>query len=369
MQSDQLPYLLALSKIKGIGPKSAKLLVSYSGGFEAVFNQSKKQLLAIPNIGELAAKLVLDADPFALAEDEMRFLDKHSSIQILPYTADTYPSRFRNHEDSPLFVYYKGKVETLQAQRTIGIVGTRDPSSYGEAVCHQLVGELAEYNVCVVSGLAYGIDTAAHRACVEFGVPTIGMLGNGIDNIYPASNKRLATDMQESGGLLSEFHPGALPAREHFPMRNRLIAALSDAVIVVESAKKGGSIITAELANSYNKDVFAIPGRINEEKSEGCNLLIKSNKAVLLQSVKDIGYIMGWDKGDTAPRQMELALDLTADELGVVTLLKELDSPTIDQLHYRLELPPSSLSSMLLNLEFKGIVRSLPGKKYTLARK
>ncbi len=369
MDNNQTPYILALTKVSGIGPKISKILVSYSGGFEAVFNQSKKALLAIPGIGEYAAKSILEADPIQLVEEELRFLAKQDDIHILPYTDPAFPSRFRNFEDSPLFLYYRGSIPALQANRTVGIIGTRSATQYGKDICENIVRDLSGYGVTIISGLAYGIDSIAHQTSVSEGIPTIGILGHGLDMIYPASNKKLASHMVKDGGLLTEFSPKTQPAREHFPMRNRLVAAMSDAIIVVESPKKGGSMITAELANSYNKDVFAVPGKLSDEKSEGCNLLIKSHKASLYQSAKDIAYIMRWDQEQSTPRQMHMPLDLNQDEMTVFQILKEHESMAIDQMHYKLEIPLSQLSALLLNLEFKGLVRSLPGKKYTLAHK
>ena len=371
LEKSQIPYLLALTKLNGIGPKRSKVLVSYSGGFEAVFNQSKKELLSIPGIKEANAKVILETGVKALeaAKDELKFLDKNPDIHILPYTSEHYPERFRQYEDCPLFLYFQGNLECLQARRTVGIVGTRDASSQGIDICRSIVKQLQDFDVTVISGLAYGIDTAAHQMSVELQIPTIGILGHGLDKIYPTANRKLASKMIDQGGLISEFPPGSRAAREHFPMRNRLVAALSDAVIVVESAKKGGSMITADLANGYHKDVFAVPGRISDERSEGCNLLIKSHKANLYQSVKDISYIMGWDATANTTRQLVMPLDLTAEEQAIIDVIAELESASPDQLIYRLEISLSQVSTLLLNLEFKGIVKSLPGKKYTLAHR
>lgn len=371
IEKSQIPYLLALTKLKGIGPRRSKILVSYSGGFEAVFNQSRRELLSIPGINDVNTKVILDTREQALKEanEELKYLDKNPDIYILPYTSEHYPDRFRQYEDCPLFLYFKGNIESLQAKRTVGIVGTRDASSNGIDITRSIVSKLQEFGVTIISGLAYGIDTAAHQMSVELKVPTIGILGHGLDQIYPNANRKLALKMIDQGGLISEFPPGSRAAREHFPMRNRLVAALSDAVIVVESARKGGSMITANLANGYHKDVFAVPGRISDERSEGCNLLIKSHKANLYQSADDIAYIMGWDIDESQPRQMVMALDLTTEEQSIIDIIKELESASPDQLIYRLEMTLSQVSTQLLNLEFKGIVKSLPGKKYTLAHK
>jgi DNA processing protein len=251
--------------------------------------------------------------------------------------------------------------------KTVAIVGTRSPSEYGKMMTDKIVADLKPFNVNIISGLAYGIDTIAHQACVNNKINTIAVLGQGLKNIYPAQNRTLAKRIMDHGSLISEFPFNTQPDRENFPRRNRIIAGMSDAIIVVESAAKGGSIITANYGNDYFKDVFAIPGKIGDKKSEGCNKLIKQNKAHLLESVADIAYIMNWEKDDPKPKQMTLALDLDDDERRIVAFMKEEQVTNIDQMHYALELSLSNLSSSLLNLEFKGIVRSLPGKKYNLA--
>ncbi len=370
MQSkEHVPFLVALTKINKVGPKLAKVLVSYSGGYEAVFQQSKKALLAIPGIGPQIASAVLDMKVMDAVEKELLFLEKNPDIQLLPYTHPNFPSRLRQYDDGPLLIYSKGDNQALNPSRSVGIVGTRSPSQYGRSVCENLVEQLKEYNVSIISGLAYGVDTIAHRTAVKSGISTLGFLAHGLDIFYPAENRKLANSMLEKGGLVTEFGPGSIPAREHFPMRNRLIAAMSDVLIVVESAIKGGSMITAELANSYNKDVFAIPGRLSDSTSEGCNFLIKTHKAALYQSTKDLSYIMGWTADNQSSVQLEIPLDLTPEELSIINYLKQKETVHLDKLHHALELPLSKLASLLLNLEFKSLVRSLPGKKYTLANK
>ena len=224
------------------------------------------------------------------------------------------------------------------------------------------------YNPLIISGLAYGIDSIAHKKSLTLSLPTVGVLGHGLDIMYPAPNRSLAEKMLHSGGLLTEFPSQTKPDKENFPMRNRIIAALSDVIVVIESRKKGGSIITAELANDYNKDVFAVPGRLNDDLSEGCNNLIKQNKAHLIESADDIGYIMRWEEMDTRKFiQTSLFVELDETEKEVVNLLKQEQELTIDQITYRLRKQPSEVSSLMVNMEFKSVVRCLPGKKYILS--
>jgi len=356
---------IALSKINLVGPKTAKLLISYAGGVNEVFQLSKKDLLKIPGIGARIVDNIVSEDHFKEAEKEMKFMEKNQ-IKALSYLDPDYPQRCLHYEDAPLILYYKGNVD-LNFSRTVSIVGTRKPTQYGKSNCEKIVDGLKSYSPLIISGLAYGIDSTAHRKSVECNIPNIGVLGHGMDRIYPAANRKLSNKMLENGGLLTEFMSGVGPEREHFPMRNRIIAAMSDVVIVVESAKKGGSIITALFANNYNKDVFAIPGRTDDEYSEGCNDLIKQNKAHLLQSVADIAYIMRWEEEvDRSPIQATLLLDLEAEEQMIYDLLKEEKSLHIDMISQKLKVPQSKLSNHLLTMEFKGIIKSLPGKRYEL---
>lgn len=363
--ADLIYHTIALSKVNLVGPKIAKLLISYAGGAEEVFKLSKKELLKIPGIGKRIIENLLSENHFEAAEKELKFLEKND-IKALHYLDAEYPQRCIHFEDAPLILFYRGNAN-LNHGRTISIVGTRKPTEYGKSNCEKLIEGLKAYSPLIVSGLAYGIDSCAHRKSVECNIPNIGVLGHGMDRIYPAANRKLAHKMIENGGLLSEFTSGVGPDREHFPMRNRIIASMSDVVVVIESAKKGGSIITALFANNYNKDVFAIPGRVGDEYSEGCNNLIKQNKAHLLQSAADIAYIMRWEEElDQGPIQATLLLDLDREEQLIYDLLKEEKKVHIDTISQKLKLPLSKLSTTMLNMEFKGIIKSFPGKQYGL---
>ncbi len=362
---NELLYQIALTKLDKVGPVTAKNLVSYCGGVEPVFRASKKQLLQIPGIGEETANGILRQSVFAEAEKELNFVLKND-IQVLFFLDAAYPKRLKHYPDCPTLLYYKGNAD-LNASRIVSVVGTRKPTNYGVSVCQKLIEDLKPFQLMVVSGLAYGIDIAAHRKCLEAGIPTIGVMGNGLSKVYPSLHRKVAEQMIANGGLLTEFAHHLRPDREHFPMRNRVVAGLCDALVVVESKKKGGSMITADLANGYNKDVFAFPGRNTDECSEGCNLLIKSHQASLLEGAKDLAYIMRWDKQISSDSvQRSLFADLNSSQEQIVSLLLHHRELPIDQLTHHLQKPPSEMAAALLDLEFKGIVRTLPGKKYVL---
>jgi len=365
MTQQEYIYLIALTKIPKVGPVMAKNLISYCGSIEAVFSASKKNLIKIPGIGQSFAGSFETETALREAEKEWMFIEKNN-IRVLSYLDTAFPQRLLHFDSSPIILYYNGNAD-LNYHRTVAIVGTRQPSEYGKIMCDRIVEGLLPYNVLLVSGLAYGIDAAAHRKCVELSIPTIGILGHGLDRYYPAEHKSLAKKMIENGGVLTEFPSGTKPDRENFPMRNRIIAALSDVVIVIESKRKGGSIITAEFANEYNKDVFALPGPVTQELSEGCNKLIKQNKAHLIESAADVAYITRWEEIDAGKIvQKQLFVELEEDETKMVDVLRENKEIAIDAITYKMAMTPSEVASILLALEFKGMVKSLPGKKYVL---
>lgn len=365
MIPDEILYFIGLTKIPTVGAVTAKNLISYCGGAEAVFKATRKELMAIPGIGEGTAKAVLQQSVLSFAEKELEFAEKNN-IRIFSYLSDDYPQRLKHFPDSPIVLHYKGNTD-LNANRIIAIVGTRKPTEYGRSVCERLVEELKPYNVIIVSGLAYGIDVTAHKRSVDIGISTIGVLGNGLQTVYPSLHRKIASQMVENGGLLTEFSYEATPDREHFPMRNRVVAGMCDALVVVETKRRGGSMITANLANDYNKDVFAYPGRNTDEFSEGCNLLIKSHKAALLDGAKDLAYVMQWEKDQKSKEiQRSLFVELEPEQQQLSDLLKVNTDMAIDQLTAAMGKTPSEMASLLLNMEFKGVIRSLPGKRYIL---
>lgn len=361
-----LIHKIALSLIKGVGPMLAKNLLIHFGSAEAVFATNKNQLLKIEGIGEKIANYILHNNAIEKAQEQLEFIEKNN-IEVLFYADDNYPKRLRNCYDAPLLLYYKGTAN-LNHQRIVSIVGTRKATSYGKQLCAQLVETLRPFNVIVMSGLAHGIDAIAHKESLNNNIPTVGVLGHGLDRIYPAVHKELTKKMVLNGGLLTEFLPGTSPDRENFPKRNRIIAGIADVTIVVEASLKGGALITAELANSYNKDVYAFPGRTNDEFSAGCNFLIKTNRAGLINHPKDLIYYLGWDDEKTAKMdvQAQLPLHLSPDEQKIVALLNE-HALSIDQLLFKTNLPQSKLAVALLTLEMQGVLVSLPGKIYKLS--
>ena len=365
--NQNLTYQIALTKIPMVGLWTARLLIETCGSAEAVFSENKKTLTKIPRVSPGIVKNILEADPEALSAPDISFINEHK-IKPLFFTNPDYPSRLKPFSDSPMILYYKGKAN-LNADRIISIVGTRKPTEYGKMQCQEIVEGLAKYNVLVISGLAYGIDITAHQKCLSLQIPTVGVLGHGMSQIYPAAHKSIAARMFAEGGILTQFGPDKGPAREHFPMRNRVVAGMSDAVIVVETARKGGSMITAELANGYNKDVFAVPGRLNDRLSKGCNHLIKAHKAQLLESAEDLAYIMRWTEKEAAKqRQTALFQELSEDEKNILNLIGETNQINIDQLAYQAELNSSEMATLILQLEFKGLIKTLPGKRFVLVQ-
>ena len=359
-------YQIALTLIPGIGDVLGKKLVMHCGSPEAIFREPKRMLRKIPRISERLVESLGNKEILERAEMEVGFIEKYG-IKTLFFTDPCYPGRLKNCIDSPIMLYYKGNAD-LNPPRSIGIVGTRNATDYGKEITCKLINGLADEPLVIISGLAYGIDSCAHRSALEAQIPTIGVLGHGLDRIYPYLNKGLAEKMIKQGGLLTDFLSGTKPDRENFPRRNRIIAGICDAIVVVEAARKGGALITADIANSYNRDVFAVPGRIGDPYSEGSNLLIRTNRAALIQSSEDIKYIMGWE----APRekavsvQRKIFIEMTPEEEIIVDILNRKGDAGIDEIMLESRLSMSKCANALLNLEFEGIVRCLPGKVYGL---
>jgi DNA processing protein len=295
MVHNELFYKIALSMVPGIGGVLARNLVAYTGSAERVFTESFKSLVKIPGIGEVNAKRIKNNGVFEKAEKELEFIQKYK-IDVRFYTDKNYPRRLKPCPDAPIILYSKGKMN-LDEQRVVSIVGTRNATEYGKTICEQLIQGFAGRNhpVLVVSGLAYGIDIHAHKMALKYNVPTVGVVGHGLDKIYPSLHADTARKMLEGGGLVSDFPSETKIDPPNFIRRNRIIAGLADATIVIESAEKGGALITAEIASSYNRDVFAFPGRVDEPWSRGCNRLIRLNGASLIQGIEDLEYFMGWE--------------------------------------------------------------------------
>lgn len=365
MASDLL-YRIGISMIPGVGPINAKKLISYCSGVEAVFHEKRAALVKIPGIGEVVAKAVMSQKVLGEAEAEIEFITRNQ-IHPLFYLDSTFPKRLLYCEDGPIMLYYKGNAN-FENPKIVSVVGTRSASSYGKDVCQKLVEGLKEHNALVVSGLAYGIDICAHKEALKNGLQTVGVMAHGLNRIYPGSHRKTAEEMLDCGALLTEFIHTTQPDRENFPKRNRVVAGISDATIVIESGLKGGSMITADIANSYNRDVFAVPGKVNDPAAQGCHFLIKTSRAALLESIKDLEYTMGWTREAAAmPAQSSLFIELEPDENLLVDILRQRGDTGIDELSLQSKFAMSRTSALLLNLEFKGVVNTKPGKVYSLA--
>jgi DNA processing protein len=363
-----LLHRIALSLVKNLGPVSAKSLIAYLGNEEEVFRSSAVKMTRIPGIGDKRVAQWDFDNALKQAEKELLYIQKHG-IDPIFYTDRRYPKRLKNCGDSPILLYAKGNMD-LNPQHVISIVGTRNATDYGRLLCKQLIEELQQYNILIVSGLALGIDVAAHKECLKHNMPTVGVLGHGLDRLYPSQNRGTADKMLENGGLLSEYPSGTIPDRENFPQRNRIVAGIADATVVIEAGIKGGALITAEIANSYNRDVFAFPGRLDDKYSEGCNFLIRNNKAALLTCVADLAFSLGWEKADKAKPidQFVLPIDLSRDERLIFDILQQHPSPlAIDDLTIKANMPMSMLAMNLLNMEMQGYIQSLPGKTYKVS--
>jgi len=360
-----LIHKIGLTLIKSVGDAHAKKLLDRFGSAEAIFKAKKKQLMQINGIGAVISSLILDSNALEEAKKQVSFIEKHG-IQVLFYTDKGYPQRLKQCHDAPILLYYKGNAD-LNHSRIISVVGTRRATSYGRQLCRQLAETLAPYDIIIVSGLAYGIDVASHKESLQQNIPTVGVMAHGLDRIYPSVHRSVAQKMVLNGGLLTEFLPGTNPDKENFPKRNRIIAGLADATVVVEAAVKGGALITADIANSYDRDVFAFPGRTDDPYSEGCNLLIKTNRAALINHSRDLLYYLGWD--DVLPekreRQLGLTLNLSKEEQHILMVLGDAEF-SIDQLAIASGISQSKLALHLLNLEMQGILLALPGKIYKL---
>jgi DNA processing protein len=369
MLSDELLYQIGLTLINGIGDSHAKNLLAYCGSASAVFETEKSSLLKIPGIGEnVAGSLLTGKSVLHEAEKEMRFIEDNN-ITPLFFTDENYPHRLKFCNDSPVLLYYKGNAD-LNTEKIVAVVGTRQPSEYGKGLAEKFISELKGSGILVVSGLAYGIDILAHKKALENDLDTVGVVAHGLDRIYPSLHEDVAMKMQKMGGILTDFRSGTNPDAVNFPKRNRIVAGMCDALVVVESKRDGGSLITATIANSYNKDVFAFPGRTNDPRSEGCNAFIKMNRASLMESAADLFYIMGWNtelqnkKKETT--QIPLLLSLNDEEQKIVDALTNKKQVHMDEISYASSFPVSKVSSLLLQLEFSNVIKSHPGKMYSL---
>lgn len=362
-------YQIALSKIPGVGAILAKQLIAHCGSAEQVFNTKPQDLHKIGGIGPKTTAALRDKKALITAEKEIAFAEKEN-IKVFSYLDDKYPNRLKNCEDGPIILFQKGDIN-LNAKRVIAVVGTRNATATGLNFCEKFIDDLAQLNVIVISGLAYGIDACAHKEALKNQVPTAAVLAHGLDKIYPSLHKQMANQMlEQGGGWLTEHCSGTNPDRENFPKRNRIVAGISDAIVVVEAAKKGGALITAEIANGYNRDVFAVPGRLEDIYSEGCNKLIKAHKAALITGIEDLSYLLGWEKNENIRQEQTLFVSLTEPEQQIFdTLNSAVDKQlALDVLCFKLKMPVGKILSTLMGLELKGLVKNYPGKLYALQR-
>ncbi len=370
MSSDKLLYQIALTQISGVGDVLARNLLNEVGDEEAVFRSSRKALLTINRFSPKLVDEILSSKVLKKAEDELNFVEKNN-LKTYFINDNDYPHRLRECYDAPILLYHKGNVD-FNANRIVSIVGTRNATNYGNEFCNTFLQELAESHpdTLILSGLAYGIDIQAHRCALKYKLPTIGILAHGLDRIYPSAHRQTAVDMLEKGGLLTEFTSNTEPERYNFVRRNRIVAGMADAIIVVESKEKGGSLITAEIGSSYCRDIFATPGRLNDPRSSGCNKLIASHKADLFLSTAHFLEQMGWDektqKTKKQPKQKDLFLDLSNEEQSIIDILTENNSMHVDLLANNTGIPAYQLFSVLLDMELKGLIKNLPGNIYSV---
>lgn len=363
----ELFYQVALTCIPQIGDVTAKKLITHFGNASAIFQARQRELERIPEIGSVRAAAIKQFRDFERVELELHFIEKYR-IQPLFYTDPRYPQRLHHCADSPLLLYFKGNAD-LNAARIVNIIGTRNPTRYGREICEEITAGLAPHGITVMSGLAYGIDIIAHRACLQHDICTVAVLAHGLDRIYPAAHKPVATAMLDHGGLLTDFMSNTMPDKQNFPKRNRIVAGICDATIVIESGLKGGSLITAQIANSYGRDVMAVPGRTADPFSAGCNELIKTHRAALITNADDILSLMNWQpvtKRKPATQQQSLFVTLSEEEQQVVSLFGEETEQHIDDLLRKCLLPGRQLTNVLLQLEMHNMVQSMPGQRYKL---
>ncbi len=363
MRHSDLFYVLALQKVEGIGDINAKKLLAHCGSAEEIFKAKTSKLVSIDGIGSVLLKNLRDKSVFEKAENELRFIEENK-INTVFFQEEDYPDRLRHCIDSPIVLFTSGNID-LKSRKIISIVGTRQITSYGSEFCRKLIADLSPLNPVIVSGFAYGVDIVAHQAAIENKLQTIGVVAHGLNQVYPKAHKKFVSKVENNGGFITEFWSSSNPEKENFIKRNRIVAGISEATIVIESADKGGSLITANMANDYNRDVFAVPGRISDKFSQGCNNLIKTQKANLLTSAADLIYILNWDlEKEVKPIQKQLFVSLDYDEQKIYDYLQKNGKQLLDVIALECGFPIFKISSTLLNMELKGVVRPLPGKLF-----
>ncbi|HMI08294.1 MAG TPA: DNA-processing protein DprA [Flavobacterium sp.] len=363
MSHEELFYLLALQKVDGVGDVVAKKLLTHCGNAENVFKTQASKLNGIDGIGSHLIRNLKSKTVFREAESELKFIrDNH--IDCTYFLDENYPERLRHCIDGPVLLFTSGKMN-LRNRKIISIVGTRQITSYGIDFCKKLIADLAPLDPVIVSGFAYGVDITAHLAALEHNLQTIGVVAHGLNQIYPKTHKKYVSKIEQNGGFMTEFWSSSSPEKENFVKRNRIVAGISEATIVIESADKGGSLITANMANDYNRDVFAVPGRITDKYSQGCNNLIKTQRANLMNSAADLIYILNWNLETKArPIQKQLFISLDESEQKIYDFLQKSGKELLDLIALHCDFPIHKVSGILLNMELKGVIRPLPGKLF-----
>ncbi|MCF4100686.1 DNA-processing protein DprA [Gillisia sp. M10.2A] len=363
MDKIELLHLMALQNVPNLGDSTAKKLIRHVGSAEAVFKAKKESLLKIDGIGKMKLQSLHLTDHLKAAEKELSYIEKNT-ISVCSYKDNVYPDKLKHCNDGPLVLYSRGNID-LQKRKILSIVGTRKVTSYGIGFCERLVEELAPLNPVIISGFAYGVDITAHRAAIKHNLQTIGCLAHGLNQIYPKVHAKYMGQMEENGGFFTDFWSSKEFDRNNFLKRNRIIAGLSEATLVVESAEKGGSLVTADIANSYDREVFAVPGRATDVQSKGCNDLIKDQKAHLVASAADIIYMLNWEV-PSAPKvvQKRLFMELSPVEQEVYDKLKNEGKQELDVIALKCKMPTFKTAGILLDMELKGAIRPLPGKLF-----
>ena len=371
MKEEEILALLRLQKTKSVGDILAKKLIATIGNAEDVFKEKKNILQKVSGIGGYAIQNLLDDTNQELAEKELEYINKNK-IQFSYFLEDDYPKNLQHCIDAPILFFKDGNID-FSNDRIISIVGTRTMTNYGRDFCEKLMDELAPYNPIIVSGFAYGVDICAHKNAMKQNLQTIGVLAHGFEQIYPKSHKKYIHEMNENGGFITEFFHNENPLRENFLKRNRIVAGISKATIIIESASKGGSLVTADIANSYDRDVFAVPGKVTDLMSKGCNQLIQQHKAHLLESAKDIIQMLNWDIWTSSTQdvsrvstsvQKKLFVELNEDEQKIYDYLQKNGSQVLDLIALEIHIPVYQLASILLQMELKNVIKPLPGKMF-----
>ncbi len=367
MDNSELLAILRLQITPNIGDITAKKLIANIGSASEIFKQKPEHLLKINGIGSFVISHLFNEKYKKLAETELNHIIKNN-IKFSYFLDDDYPQDLKENIDAPILIFKDGNIN-LNNDRIISIVGTRNITSYGRNFCNELVEKLSEYNPIIVSGFAYGVDITAHKSAIDNNLQTIAILAHGLNEIYPKAHKKYINEVNKNGGFITEFWHNERPMRENFLKRNRIVAGISKATIVIESAEKGGSLVTADIANSYNKDVFALSGRVEDRFSKGCNNLIKNNQAHLLTSADDIIKMLNWDL--SKPKKIEniqpqLFLNLSENEQKIYDYLKQNGKQLLDVISLDCNIPTYQLSSILLQMELKGAIKPLPGKLFEI---